>query len=43
MEVRFSVERWEVMLKDHHDAYIEWAEFERNQTQLALPTVKWTV
>jgi hypothetical protein len=30
------VDRWEVMLKDHHDAYIDWAEFERNQKQLAL-------
>ena len=30
------VERWEVMIKDHHDAYIDWSEFERNQRQLAL-------
>lgn len=30
------VDRWEVMLKDHHDAYIDWSEFERNQKQLAL-------
>lgn len=29
------VEQWEVMLKDHHEAYIDWAEFERNQKQLA--------
>ena len=29
-------DRWEVMLKDHHDAYIDWSEFERNQKQLAL-------
>lgn len=28
-------EEWEVMLKDHHEAYIGWAEFERNQKQLA--------
>lgn len=27
---------WEVMIKDHHEAYICWAEYERNQTQLAL-------
>ena len=27
---------WEVLLKDHHDAYIDWAEFERNQKQLAV-------
>ncbi len=30
------VEQWEVMLKDHHEAYINWAEFERNQKQLAV-------
>ena len=30
------VEQWEVMLKDHHEAYIAWAEFERNQKQLAV-------
>lgn len=28
-------EQWEVLLKDHHESYIEWAEFERNQRQLA--------
>ena len=26
----------EVLLKDHHEGYIDWAEFERNQTQLAV-------
>lgn len=30
------VEQWEVMLKGHHEAYIDWAEFERNQKQLAV-------
>lgn len=30
------VEQWEVMLKGHHEAYIDWAEFERNQKQLAI-------
>ena len=30
------VEQWEVMLKDHHEAYIDGAEFERNQKQLAV-------
>jgi DNA invertase Pin-like site-specific DNA recombinase len=25
----------EILLKDHHEGYIEWQEFERNQTQLA--------
>jgi DNA invertase Pin-like site-specific DNA recombinase len=32
------VEEWEVMLKDHHEGYIDWAEFERNQKQLAANT-----
>jgi excisionase family DNA binding protein len=27
---------WEVMIKDHHEGYIGWAEYERNQKQLAL-------
>jgi DNA invertase Pin-like site-specific DNA recombinase len=31
-------DEWEVMLKDHHEAYIGWAEFERNQKQLAANT-----
>jgi len=30
------VDQWEVVLKDHHEAYIGWAEFERNQNQLAV-------
>ena len=29
---------WEVLLKDHHEGYIDWAEFERNQAQLAANT-----
>jgi len=29
---------WDVLLKDHHEGYIEWAEFERNQAQLAANT-----
>src|ERR1700737_444506 len=32
------LEKWEVLLKDHHDCYIDWAEFERNQRQLAVNT-----
>ena len=27
---------WEVMIKDHHEGYISWDEYERNQQQLAL-------
>src|SRR5580704_272251 len=27
---------WEVMIKDHHKGYIDWAEYERNQKQLAF-------
>jgi DNA invertase Pin-like site-specific DNA recombinase len=29
------LEEWEVLLRDHHEGYIDWAEFERNQKQLA--------
>lgn len=29
-------DQWEVVLKDHHDGYVDWAEFERNQKLLAL-------
>jgi len=29
-------DQWEVLLKDHHEAYIGWDEFERNQKQLAV-------
>jgi excisionase family DNA binding protein len=29
------MEQWEVLLKDHHEGYIDWEEFERNQKQLA--------
>jgi hypothetical protein len=27
---------WEVMIKDHHEDYISWAEYDRNQKQLVL-------
>ena len=27
---------WEVMIKDHHEGYIGWTDYERNQKQLAL-------
>jgi len=27
---------WEVFIKDHHEGYISWDEYERNQQQLAL-------
>ena len=26
---------WEVFIKDHHEGYISWAEYERNQALLA--------
>jgi hypothetical protein len=29
------MEAWEVFIKDHHQVYIDWAEFERNQALLA--------
>jgi len=28
-------ESWEVVIKDHHEGYIDWAEYERNQEILA--------
>jgi excisionase family DNA binding protein len=28
------IEQWEVLLKDHHEGYITWEQFERNQEQL---------
>ena len=31
-------DEWDVMLKDHHEGYIDWAEFERNQKQLSANT-----
>jgi excisionase family DNA binding protein len=27
---------WDILLRDHHEGYIDWAEFERNQKQLAV-------
>jgi DNA invertase Pin-like site-specific DNA recombinase len=33
-----QLETWEVLIKDHHDGYIDWAEFERNQALLAANT-----
>ena len=35
---RKPFEVWEVLLKEHHEGYIDWAEFERNQTLLAANT-----
>ncbi len=29
------LEQWEVLIKDHHEGYITWADFERNQAALA--------
>ncbi|MEY2876369.1 MAG: hypothetical protein RLZZ373_3740 [Pseudomonadota bacterium] len=29
-------EQWEVVLKEHHEGYIDWAEFEHNQKLLAI-------
>ena len=33
---RKPFEMWEVMIKDHHEGYIDWEEYERNQKQLAV-------
>jgi DNA invertase Pin-like site-specific DNA recombinase len=32
---RKPIDRWDVIIKDHHEGYIEWSEFERNQKILA--------
>ena len=32
---RKPFERWETIIQDHHEGYIEWSEFERNQKLLA--------
>lgn len=32
---RKPMDAWEVFIKDHHEGYISWAEYERNQTLLA--------
>jgi DNA invertase Pin-like site-specific DNA recombinase len=32
---RKPMDAWEVFIKDHHDGYISWSEFERNQALLA--------
>jgi excisionase family DNA binding protein len=32
---RKPFDRWEVMIENHHQGYIEWSEFERNQKLLA--------
>ena len=30
------LDEWEVLLKGHHEGYIDWTEFDRNQKQLAI-------
>ena len=35
-EHRKSFEQWDVLLREHHEGYIERTEFERNQKQLAI-------
>jgi hypothetical protein len=32
---RRPVDAWEVFIKDHHEGFISWTEYERNQVQLA--------
>jgi len=32
---RKALAEWDVLLRDHHDGYISWDQFERNQLQLA--------
>ena len=33
--LRKPLEEWEVLLRGHHEGYIDWEQFERNQAQLA--------
>jgi len=33
--IRRDPAAWEVLIKDHHDGYISWSEFERNQRLIA--------
>ncbi|MCA7955779.1 recombinase family protein [Burkholderia seminalis] len=33
---RKPFEDWDVMLREHHEGYIDWAEFERNHEKLAI-------
>jgi DNA invertase Pin-like site-specific DNA recombinase len=32
---RKPMETWEVFIQDHHEGYVSWAQYERNQAQLA--------
>jgi DNA invertase Pin-like site-specific DNA recombinase len=32
---RKPIDQWEIIIKEHHEGYIEWSEFERNQKLLA--------
>jgi DNA invertase Pin-like site-specific DNA recombinase len=32
---RKPIDQWEVIIKEHHEGYIQWSEFERNQKLLA--------
>ena len=38
---RRPMAEWEVVLKDHHEGYIDWPEFERNQAHLAANAFGW--
>jgi DNA invertase Pin-like site-specific DNA recombinase len=33
-----AVEDWDVLIREHHDGYIDWPEYERNQALLAANT-----
>ena len=35
---RKPIDQWEVIIKEHHEGYIQWSEFERNQKLLAANT-----
>jgi hypothetical protein len=33
--LRLRRDEWEVLIRDHHDGYISWGEYERNQSAIA--------
>ena len=38
-----SPEQWKVCIKDHHEAYISWEQFQRNLTKLAEARPRWSM
>lgn len=40
--VKVNREDWQVCIQDAHPGYIDWAEFERNQTTLRQNVAAWS-